>query len=65
MAHSPAGNRWHTQRGLTKTNVMEGAAHPGTGRGREPDEEPGVQANVEDSHQPDTETGEAGRAPES
>ena len=40
MAHSPAGNRWHTQRGLTKTNVMEGAAHTGTGRGRELDEEP-------------------------
>lgn len=54
MAHSPARNRWHTQRGLTKMNVMEEAAHRGMGCGeRELDEEPGVQANVEDNHQPE------------
>lgn len=47
MAHGPAGNRWRTQRGLTKMDAMEGAAHRGMGRERELSEEPGGQANVE------------------
>lgn len=47
MAHGPAGDRWCTQRGLTKTNAMEGAAHRGMGRERALSEEPGAQANAE------------------